>query len=172
VKGQVFNRLLYRHWTAYTHDKRTHLFSVDVKGATPKDLTPGDHDVPPFNLGGQDFYAISPDGKEIANEDELKRIRSLAVPPAYTDIWICPLANGHLQATGRDKRGRKQYRYHKRFREIRDETKYGRMIAFAQALPQIRKRIEHDLALPGLPRRSLSSGILPRVDEREPYELA
>ena len=108
----------------------------------------------------KDFAYIAPDGKEIANEDELKRIRSLAVPPAYTDIWICPLANGHLQATGRDKRGRKQYRYHKRFREIRDETKYGRMLAFAQALPKIRKRIEHDLALPGLPHEKVLAAVV------------
>ena len=101
---------------------------------------------------GKHFAYIDPKDNEITDEDELKRIKSLAVPPAYTDVWICPLPNGHLQATGRDARGRKQYRYHKRFREIRDETKYGKMIAFAQNLPKIRERIEHDLALPGLPR--------------------
>src|SRR5579862_6537530 len=71
---------------------------------------------------GKTFAYLAADGSEISDEDELKRIRSLAVPPAYTDVWICPIANGHLQATGRDARGRKQYRYHKRWREIRDET--------------------------------------------------
>lgn len=101
---------------------------------------------------GKHFAYVGPDGKNIADEEELKRIKALAVPPAYTDVWICPVANGHLQATGRDARGRKQYRYHKRWREIRDETKYGRMISFAQALPAIRKRIETDLGLTALPR--------------------
>ena len=101
---------------------------------------------------GQHFAYVGPDGKEIADEDELKRIKALAVPPAYTDVWICPSPNGHLQATGRDARGRKQYRYHKRFREVRDETKYGKMIAFAQVLPKMRERIAADLALEGLPR--------------------
>jgi DNA topoisomerase-1 len=115
------------------------------------DEMPGIHRV----IRGKNFAYIAADGKEITDEDELKRIRSLAVPPAYTDIWICPIPNGHLQATGRDKRGRKQYRYHKRFREIRDETKYERMISFATVLPDIRKRIEADLALPGLPREKV-----------------
>ncbi|MFN2448721.1 MAG: DNA topoisomerase IB [Candidatus Baltobacteraceae bacterium] len=101
---------------------------------------------------GKHFAYLAPDGKEITDEFDLKRIKSLAVPPAYTDVWICPSANGHLQATGRDARGRKQYRYHKRFREIRDETKYNKMIAFAQALPKMRERIAADLALPALPR--------------------
>ncbi len=104
---------------------------------------------------GKHFAYLAPDGKEIADEDELKRIKALAVPPAYQDVWICPVANGHLQATGRDARGRKQYRYHKRFREIRDETKYARMIAFAQALPKIRERIAADLSLSGLPREKV-----------------
>jgi DNA topoisomerase-1 len=109
---------------------------------------------------GKHFAYIAPDGEEITDEDELRRIKSLAVPPAYTDVWICPIANGHLQATGRDARGRKQYRYHKRFREIRDENKYGRMIAFAQALPKVRERIEHDLALEGLPREKVLATVV------------
>lgn len=111
-------------------------------------------------LRGKHFAYISPDGKEIYDERELARIKALSVPPAYTGVWICPIANGHLQATGRDARGRKQYRYHKRWREIRDETKYGRMTAFAQALPQIRKRIEADLALPGLPREKVLATVV------------
>ena len=76
---------------------------------------------------------------------ELARIKSLVIPPAWTDVWICPDPHGHLQATGRDARGRKQYRYHPRWREVRDEVKYGRLIAFAQALPRIRQRTEADL---------------------------
>jgi DNA topoisomerase-1 len=109
---------------------------------------------------GKHFAYIAPDGKQITEEKELARIKSLAVPPAYTDVWICPIPNGHLQATGRDARGRKQYRYHKRWREVRDETKYGRMIAFAEALPAIRKRIEADLALNGLPREKVLATVV------------
>ncbi len=97
-------------------------------------------------------HTSRPAAKRSTDERELARIKSLAIPPAYTDVWICPIQNGHLQATGRDARGRKQYRYHKRWREVRDETKYERMLAFAEALPDVRKRIEADLALPGLPR--------------------
>lgn len=109
---------------------------------------------------GKHFTYIAPDGKEIVDEGELARIKALAVPPAYTDVWICPIQNGHLQATGRDARGRKQYRYHKRWREVRDETKYERLIAFAQALPAVRKRVEHDLALPELPREKVLATVV------------
>lgn len=109
---------------------------------------------------GEHFAYYAPDGSKIDDEKELARIRALAVPPAYTDVWICPIANGHIQATARDARGRKQYRYHKRWRETRDENKYERMIAFAQALPKIRKRIENDLALPGLPREKVLATIV------------
>jgi DNA topoisomerase-1 len=109
---------------------------------------------------GKHFAYIAPSGEEIADEAELRRIKSLAVPPAYTDVWICPIANGHLQATGRDARGRKQYRYHKRFRETRDENKYAKMIAFAAVLPRIRKRVKQDLALPGLPREKVLATVV------------
>lgn len=109
---------------------------------------------------GKHFAYFDAAGKEITDEQELARIKSLAVPPAYRDVWICPIPNGHLQATGRDARGRKQYRYHKRFREIRDETKYGRMLAFAQELPKIRARIEADLAVRGLPREKVLATIV------------
>ncbi|HET9095581.1 MAG TPA: hypothetical protein VFN37_02880 [Candidatus Baltobacteraceae bacterium] len=111
-------------------------------------------------LRGKHFAYLRPDGKQLTDETEIARVKAIAVPPAYTDVWICPIANGHLQATGRDARGRKQYRYHKRWREIRDETKYGRMIAFAQALPAIRRRIESDLALPGLPREKVLATVV------------
>ena len=109
---------------------------------------------------GKTFAYVGTDGKEIRDADELHRIKALAVPPAYTDVWICPIPNGHLQATGRDARGRKQYRYHKRWREIRDETKYGRMIAFARALPKVRKQIEADMARDGLPREKVLATIV------------
>src|SRR3954462_13888406 len=101
------------------------------------------------------FRYIGPDGKPVRDEDELKRVRALAIPPAWTDVWICPHANGHIQATGRDARGRKQYRYHLRWREIRDESKFGRLAAFAAALPRIRSRVRRDLAAAGLPRHKV-----------------
>ena len=90
----------------------------------------------------------------------LRRIKSLAIPPAWTNVWISPDPCGHLQATGRDDRGRKQSRYHSRWREVRDETKYERMIAFAKALPNIRKRVSRDLALPGLPRNKVLATVV------------
>jgi DNA topoisomerase I len=101
-----------------------------------------------MRLGDKDsgFRYIDPDGELVADPATLARIRKLALPPAYTDVWICPLANGHLQATGRDARGRKQYRYHERWRSVRDETKYDRMLAFGDALPGLRERVESDLA--------------------------
>ena len=109
---------------------------------------------------GEHFTYIAPDGSTIDDEKELARIKGLAVPPAYSDVWICPIANGHIQATARDARGRKQYRYHKRWRETRDENKYERMLAFAQVLPNIRKRIESDISLPGLPREKVLATIV------------
>ena len=102
--------------------------------------------------GAKSFTYTTSDGARVRDEATLARIKRLAVPPAWTNVWICPLENGHLQATGRDARGRKQYRYHPRWREVRDETKYGRMIAFGLALPKIRQKTAEHLALPGLPR--------------------
>ena len=101
---------------------------------------------------GSGFRYHDADGAAVRDEATLKRIRALAIPPAWEKVWICPRDDGHLQATGRDARGRKQYRYHPRWREVRDDTKYGRMLAFARALPRIRRRVRQDLALPGLPR--------------------
>jgi DNA topoisomerase-1 len=98
------------------------------------------------------FRYVSPSGGAVKNHATLARIRALAIPPAWTDVWICPDPQGHLQATGRDARGRKQYRYHEHWRELRDEAKYGRLAAFGRALRGIRRRVSHDLALPGLPR--------------------
>ena len=101
---------------------------------------------------GDSFRYVTSNGRALRKRRDLARIRALAIPPAWTDVWICPHEDGHLQATGRDARGRKQYRYHPRWRDIRDETKYGRMLAFARALPKIHRRVARDLRLPGLPR--------------------
>ena len=101
---------------------------------------------------GKGFRYVDSEGRPVRDPETLRRIRSLVLPPAWTDVWICPIPNGHLQAVGVDARGRKQYRYHPRWRETRDETKYHRMIAFGSILPAVRTRIEADLALPGLPR--------------------
>src|SRR5436309_14516532 len=101
---------------------------------------------------GDEFEYLDLDGKPIHDEQRVLRIKRLAIPPAWTDVWICPSANGHLQATGRDARRRKQYRYHEKWREARDETKYDRMLIFGAALPKIRERVETDLALPDLPK--------------------
>jgi DNA topoisomerase-1 len=95
---------------------------------------------------------VDADGQSVQDPAELRRIRSLVIPPAWTDVWICADPRGHLQATGRDARGRKQYRYHPKWREVRDETKYDRMIAFAQALPIIRRKTTEHLRQAGLPR--------------------
>lgn len=106
------------------------------------------------------FRFVWPDGTAINDKSEIARIRSLAVPPAYTDVWIAPIRNAHLQATGRDARGRKQYRYHKRWREVRDETKFDRMVAFAKALPAIRNAVKRDLARPGMPREKVLATVV------------
>ncbi|MBV9402728.1 MAG: DNA topoisomerase IB [Candidatus Eremiobacteraeota bacterium] len=109
---------------------------------------------------GRHFTFFDSSGNRITDSSEISRIRSLAIPPAYTNVWICPIANGHLQATARDARGRKQYRYHKRWREVRDETKFDRMIDFAAALPKIRAAVEAHLELPGLPREKVLATVV------------
>ncbi len=98
---------------------------------------------------------ISIRGHADTRSGTLKRIRSLVIPPAWTDVWICPSANGHLQATGRDARGRKQSRYHPRWRAMRDETKYERMMLFGDGAAGDPRRVEEDLGLPGLPREKV-----------------
>jgi DNA topoisomerase-1 len=109
---------------------------------------------------GKSFSFLGPDGRTVADRKEIARIKSLAVPPAYTDVWISPIANGHLQATGRDARGRKQYRYHKRWRAIRDETKFDRMVAFAKELPSIRAAVARDVAKRGMPREKVLATVV------------
>ena len=98
--------------------------------------------------------------KRISDATTLKRIRALAIPPAWADVWICPKADGHIQATGRDAKGRKQYRYHARFREVRESTKYHRMLAFATRLPVIRANVQEHLALKGLPREKVLATVV------------
>ena len=109
---------------------------------------------------GGAFRYLDADDSPVGDEATLARIRRLAIPPAWQDVWICPREDGHVQATGRDARGRKQYRYHPRWREARDETKYGRLVAFARALPAIRRRVSRDLARPGLPREKVLAALV------------
>ncbi|MHB8575796.1 MAG: DNA topoisomerase IB, partial [Dehalococcoidia bacterium] len=106
------------------------------------------------------FRYLAPDGAPMDDEATLLRIRSLAIPPAWTDVWICPRPNGHIQATGRDAKGRKQYRYHPRWHAVRDEAKYHRTIAFGKALPAIREQVDRDLALPGLPGKKVLAALV------------
>src|SRR6266480_4121863 len=112
-----------------------------------------------------EFEYLDTQGKRIRDEQRLLRIRRLAIPPAWTDVWICPSPTGHIQATGRDARRRKQYRYHERWRELRDENKFDRLADFAKALPKIRRRVAKDLKLRGLPREKVLATIV-RLLER------
>jgi DNA topoisomerase I len=109
---------------------------------------------------GSGFTYFNSTGKRITETKELERIRSLAVPPAWNDVWICPDPHGHIQATGRDARNRKQYRYHPRWREVRDESKFDRMLAFGAALPAVRARINAGLRLPGMPREKVLAAVV------------
>src|SRR5213592_1647665 len=113
---------------------------------------------------GESEY-LDTEGKRIRDEQRLLRIKRLAIPPAWTDVWICPSPTGHIQATGRDARRRKQYRYHERWRELRDENKFGRLADFAKALPRIRRRVAHEMRLPGLPREKVLATVV-RLLER------
>lgn len=121
--------------------------SDDVRGITREAVKKG-------------FRYLDPDGKPLRDEETLERIRAMAIPPAWTDVWICPSKNGHIQATGRDAKKRKQYRYHPRWHAVRDEAKYDRMISFGKALPEIRKRVDAALALPGLPREKVLATVV------------
>jgi DNA topoisomerase-1 len=109
---------------------------------------------------GRGFSYTGVDGRPIHDPDVLQRIRGLVIPPSWTDVWICPTRDGHIQATGRDAKGRKQYRYHTRYRAVRDETKFDRMLVFSELLPRIRDRVEHDVALPGLPREKVLATVV------------
>jgi len=104
---------------------------------------------------GKGFAYRQPDDRAVRDASTLGRIRALAIPPAYTEVWICRNARGHLQATGRDARRRKQYRYHAQWSEVRGEGKFGRIVAFGKALPKLRRALRRDLALPGYPRQKV-----------------
>src|SRR6478736_2997070 len=128
---------------------------VDVKDAAEyAGLTYVSDEKPGIRRGrnGKGFRYENAQGSKVTDGPTLKRIKALAVPPAWTDVWICPKPSGHVQATGRDARGRKQYRYHPRFREVRESTKYEHMMAFADALPAIREKVQEHMSLRGLPR--------------------
>jgi DNA topoisomerase I len=114
---------------------------------------------------GQGFAYFSPHGRRIKDEQTLARIRRLAIPPAWRGVWICPLANGHIQAVGRDARGRKQYRYHPRWREVRDDNKYARLVAFAKALPKIRARTRRHLRKRELSREKVLAAVIQLLEK-------
>jgi len=113
---------------------------------------------------GRGFSYRAPDGSPLKDRRRIAQIKALAIPPAWTDVWICPNPNGHVLATGRDARGRKQYRYHPRWRSVRDATKFDRMVPFGRALPALRARVERDLALRGLPREKVLAAVLRLID--------
>ena len=114
---------------------------------------------------GSTFRYFDANGRRVTNPDELGRIRSLVIPPAWQDVWICAEPRGHLQATGRDARGRKQYRYHPKWRQVRDETKYDRMIGFAQALPKIRRHTTRDTKRSGVPREKVLATVVQLLEK-------
>jgi DNA topoisomerase-1 len=114
---------------------------------------------------GKTFVFLGVDGNPIEDEAELKRFRSLVIPPAWTDVWICAEPTGHLQVTARDAKGRKQYRYHPNYRQIRDETKFGRMFSFAEVLQTIRERVEHDLQRPDHPREKVLATVVSLLEK-------
>ncbi len=109
---------------------------------------------------GDGFTFHDPSGARIEDEESISRISSLAIPPAWVEVWISPSPRGHVQATGRDARGRKQYRYHARWREVRDADKYGRLIDFAHVLPRIRRRVDRDMRRRGMPREKVLAVVL------------
>lgn len=142
---------------------------TDIKGC-PEDLPPGLRYVDDSRAGytrewkNGAFVFFNTQGKQLSDEADIKRINALAIPPAYTNVWICPDARGHLQATGRDARGRKQYRYHPHWRETRDATKYERMLAFSAVLPKLRARVARDLDLQGMPRNKVLATVVRLLD--------
>ncbi|MEQ1942413.1 DNA topoisomerase IB [Mesorhizobium sp. VNQ89] len=113
---------------------------------------------------GTGFTYLRPSGSVVADSKSLRRIKELAVPPAWTDVWISPDAEGHIQATGRDQRGRKQYRYHSRWSECRDEVKYSSLADFARLLPKLRRKMDADLRIKGLPRERVIASIVWLLD--------
>jgi len=114
---------------------------------------------------GRGHRYLDPRGRAVSSPQVVQRIKALAIPPAWRDVWICPDSLGHVQATGRDARGRKQYRYHPRWRDLRDEVKYGRLLAFAKALPRIHERTSADLRRSGLPRAKVLAAVVQLLEK-------
>src|SRR5256884_9323985 len=148
--------------TKQDHGKRAQITIDPVEVAEEAGLRYVSDEQPGYTRKGKgkSFQYFDTEGKSIRDEARLLRIRRLAIPPAYRQVWICPLPNGHIQAIGRDDRGRKQYRYHERWRSIRDENKYDRILVFAAALPKIRRRVEADLKLPALKREKVLATVV------------
>src|SRR5687768_3793368 len=113
---------------------------------------------------GKGFSYTTPDGKRLRNRAEIERIKKLAIPPAWTDVWICPSPNGHILATGRDAKGRKQYRYHPKWRKVRDEAKFERTVSFGEALPALRRKVRKDMARTGLPKERVVATVVALLD--------
>lgn len=157
---------------SYRHSIQRHIRTVirtdPIAAAQAAGLQYVSDDVPGIRRqrqGKKGFIYFTPEGERIRDPKEIQRINTLAIPPAYRDVWICPLPNGHLQATGRDAKGRKQYRYHPLWRTVRDQTKFTRMIAFSRSLPTIRQRIEQDLSLPGMPKQKVLAAVVRLMEQ-------
>lgn len=145
-----------------TELRDTHVAAAEAAGLTyVTDAIPGIT----RKRSGRGWAYYAPDGSLIRSRSERKRLAALAIPPAWTDVWICPDPHGHLLATARDAKGRKQYRYHPSFRAMRDESKFGRMLTFSASLPRVREQIEKDLAAPGLSRRKLLATLVRLLDK-------
>jgi DNA topoisomerase I len=142
-------------------DSEVHV-SVDVSAPAPAGLRYVCDDKPAIRRkrAGKGFVYLDAKGRRIADAAILKRIRGLVIPPAWTEVWICPAADGHIQATGRDAKGRKQYRYHDDYREARERTKYEHLFEFAEALPTIRARVAEHMSLRGLPREKVLATVV------------
>ena len=138
-------------------DNLEHVESAEAAGLRyVSDIMPGIR----RKKSGRGFTYHRPDGNVISNGNELARIRALVIPPAWNEVWICTNPNGHIQVTARDARGRKQYRYHPKYRAIRDETKFGRILEFSDLLPALRDRVEQDLQVSGLPRDKVLASVV------------
>jgi len=143
-------------------DAGVHEISVDIAAPTPPGLRYVCDSGPAIRRrrAGKGFVYLDARGRRITAPDILRRIRSLVIPPAWTDVWICPSADGHIQATGRDAKGRKQYRYHADYREAREGAKFEHMLQFAKALPTIRAMVAEHMSLRGLPRQKVLATVV------------
>jgi DNA topoisomerase-1 len=158
--GEPQGQLRAKLWAVISISRASKLFApTDVKQAHLRyssDERPGIR----RQRRGKGFVFFDPNRRPVKDAKTLSRIKHLAIPPAWEDVWICPVENGHIKATGRDARGRKQYRYHERWREQRDENKFARILNFARVLPKIRRRVRRDLKRRGLPREKVLATIV------------